>query len=66
MEPTGDFIGTQLNKDSEATSQPGRGSSIMANRDITVSQESQEAHEEMAEKEIEEDNEDEDEDDEDY
>ena len=65
MEATGDFIGTQLNKDSEATSQPGRGSSIMANREITVSQESQGAHEEMAEKEIEEDNEDEDDDEED-
>jgi len=37
-----EFIGTKLNNDSDATSQPARASSFMANRDITASQESHE------------------------
>lgn len=40
-QPTGDFIGTQLNDESDATSNPARGSSFMEKREIMASAESQ-------------------------
>ena len=64
-QPTGDFIGTQLNDESDATSNPARGSSFMEKREVMASAESQGNIDEKANEEDNEAEDDED-DDEDY